>query len=81
MDARGAAELPSTVTADYAVKLLRPTPIETELEITSRVVALDVEAGRAEIEVLVRALGKLTVTGRGTFVEVPEGHPAHHRWT
>jgi acyl-coenzyme A thioesterase PaaI-like protein len=80
-DPAASAGLPSTVTATYTVKLLRPTPAGVELEITSRVTSLDAEAGRADVEVEVRAMGKLTVSGSGTFVEVPEGHPAHHRWS
>jgi len=78
MKARGAAELPSTVTADFHVTLKRPTPIAATLQLRARVV--ESEGDRAVVEATIEADGKVTATCRGTFVAVTEGHPAFHRW-
>jgi len=69
---------PCTVTADYAIKLLRPTPTGAVLELTAHVAALDED--RATIEAVLSAAGKPRATCRGTFVAVRPGHPAFHRW-
>ena len=78
MRAAGAASPPCTVTAEFHVKLLRPTPLDTTLHLEARVV--ESAADRAVVEATLEAAGKLTATCRGTFVAVKEGHPAYHRW-
>jgi acyl-coenzyme A thioesterase PaaI-like protein len=67
-----------TVTADYAIKLLRPTPMDGPIELTAHVA--ESSADRAVIEGILRAAGKPRATCRGTFVAVQPGHPAFHRW-
>ncbi|ACL67208.1 thioesterase superfamily protein [Anaeromyxobacter dehalogenans 2CP-1] len=69
---------PCTVTADFHVRLLRPTPTRGPVQLAARVV----ESGedRAVVEATLTADGKLRATCRGTFVAVKEGHPAYHRW-
>ena len=74
----GAERPPCTVTADYSVKLLRPTPTDGVLRLTARVVESTDE--RAVVEAELRAGGKTCATCRGTFVAVRPGHPAYHRW-
>jgi acyl-coenzyme A thioesterase PaaI-like protein len=74
----GAATPPCTVTADYAVKLLRPTPTDGPITLTARVV--ESSDDRAVVEATLSAAGKIRATCRGTFVAVREGHPAFHRW-
>jgi acyl-coenzyme A thioesterase PaaI-like protein len=74
----GADVLPSTVTAEFTVKLRRPTPMDAELLMRSRV--LESTDDRAVIETTLEAEGKVTATFTGTFVAVEEGHPAYHRW-
>jgi acyl-coenzyme A thioesterase PaaI-like protein len=69
---------PCTVTADYAIKLLRPTPTDTTLHLIARVV--ESTEDRAVVEASITANGKTTATCRGTFVAVKPGHPAYHRW-
>ncbi|MEK6207975.1 MAG: PaaI family thioesterase [Chloroflexota bacterium] len=69
---------PVTVTADYAVKLLRPTPTNGPIELSARPV--EISDDRAVVEAELRAGGKLCATARGTFVAVQPGHPAYHRW-
>jgi len=77
MRAKGLEAPPCTVTADYHVKMRRPTPMGP-VEIRARVV--ESEADRAVVEATLSAGGKETATCRGTFVAVKEGHPAYHRW-
>jgi acyl-coenzyme A thioesterase PaaI-like protein len=67
-----------TVTAEFAVKLHRPTPLDADLVIRARVI--ESEPDRATVEAEIQANGKVTVTGRGVFVAVKSGHPAFHRW-
>ena len=69
---------PCTVTAEFTVKLRRPTPSAAELEIRARVARS--EGDRAWIEGEVRAGDEVTARGSGLFVAVKEGHPAYHRW-
>jgi acyl-coenzyme A thioesterase PaaI-like protein len=74
----GATDLPATVTADFHVVLKRPTPSDVPLRLRARVV--ESTDDRAVVEASIEANGKVTATCRGTFVAVPEGHPAFHRW-
>ncbi|HKQ68806.1 MAG TPA: PaaI family thioesterase [Polyangiaceae bacterium] len=69
---------PCTVTADFHIKLQRPTPMHGPVELRAKVAELD--GDRAVIEATLEAGGKVTATCRGTFVAVKEGHPAFHRW-
>jgi len=78
MQRDGGDKLPVTVTAEYAVKLHRPTPTDGPLRLVARVVEL--EGDRAVVEAELIAGGKVTATCRGTFVAVKPGHPAYHRW-
>lgn len=74
----GSDHPPCTVTADYSIKLLRPTPTDTTLHMTAR--AVEMKDNRAIVEGELSANGKVTATCRGTFVAVEPGHPAYHRW-
>jgi acyl-coenzyme A thioesterase PaaI-like protein len=74
----GAGSPPCTVTADFHVRLLRPTPTAGPVHLSARVVESTVD--RAVVEATLSAGGKVTATCRGTFVAVKEGHPAFHRW-
>ncbi len=78
MNRRGAASPPCTVTADYSIKLLRPTPIGAIVSLVARVV--ESADDRATVEATLTAGGKVTATCRGLFVAVKPGHPAYHRW-
>lgn len=69
---------PCTVTAEYSVKLLRPTPSDAPVQLTARVV--EAKEDRAVVEAELVAGGRVCATGRGTFVAVKPGHPAYHRW-
>lgn len=78
MKKAGADRIPCTVTADYAIKLLRPTPTKEAVHLSARVV--ESSDDRATVEGTLMAGGKVCATCRGTFVAVKEGHPAFHRW-
>jgi acyl-coenzyme A thioesterase PaaI-like protein len=78
MTASGADTPPCTVTADFHVKLKRPTPMDVPLKLTARVV--ESQEDRATVEATLEAGDKVTATCRGTFVAVKPGHPAYHRW-
>lgn len=78
MKKAGVEQPPCTVTADYAIKLLRPTPTDEPVRLVARVV--DSTDDRATIEATLSAKGKVCATCRGTFVAVKPGHPAYHRW-
>lgn len=78
MKQSGADHPPCTVTADYAIKLLRPTPTDGPVRLSARVVRSAED--RATIEASLSAGGKVCATCIGTFVAVKPGHPAYHRW-
>ncbi len=69
---------PTTVTADYHVTMLKPTPSGGLVRLTGRVV--DSTDDRATVEATLEANGVVTATCRGTFVAVRPGHPAYDRW-
>jgi acyl-coenzyme A thioesterase PaaI-like protein len=80
MSRAGAENPPCTVTADYAVKLLRPTPTSAPVRLRARVVSSTDDRAEIEAELVSLASGKTCATCRGTFVAVKPGHPAYHRW-
>lgn len=78
MKKTGADKPPCTVTAEYSIKLLRPTPTDLPIKLVARVVeSTDV---RAAVEGELIAHDKVCATCTGTFVAVKPGHPAYHRW-
>ena len=78
MKKAGADSPPCTVTADYAIKLLRPTP--TDGPVRLRAWVTESTSDRAVVEAVLEAGGKTCAKCRGTFVAVRPGHPAYHRW-
>ncbi len=78
MSRAGADAPPCTVTAEYSIKLKRPTPTDGDIEIVARPV--DISDDRATVEAELRAGGKVCATSSGLFVAVKPGHPAYHRW-
>ena len=75
---RGAERPPTTVTADYHVRMLRPTPSDRPVRLRAR--AVESTQDRATVEAELWANGLVTATCRGTFVAVRPGHPAYERW-
>lgn len=78
MKLSGADHPPCTVTADYHIKLFRPTPTDLPVHMVARVV--EATEDRAVVEGELIAHDKVCATCRGTFVAVKPGHPAYHRW-
>jgi len=78
MRKHGADEPPSTVTAEFHVKLRKPTPSTRPIQIRARVV--DSTDDRATVEETMTCDGVVTATCRGVFVAIQPGHPAYHRW-
>lgn len=69
---------PTTVTAEFSVKLKRPTPFPAELTVVAR--PTKVEGDMVWTKAEVRANDKVTATCDALFVAVKPGHPAYHRW-
>tara|TARA_Y100001970_G_scaffold46609_1_gene58819 strand:- start:6919 stop:7395 length:477 start_codon:yes stop_codon:yes gene_type:complete len=78
MDQLGNSEPPCTVTANYSIKLRKPTPFGKELDLTGKVIELFED--RAKVQIELSADGEICAIGEGLFVAVKEGHPAFHRW-
>lgn len=78
MEEDGLDEPPSTVTADFHVRLRRPTPSGVPLRLVARAVERD--GDRVTVEARVESGGEVTATCRGHFVAVGPGHPAYQRW-
>jgi len=74
----GQAAPPPSVTAEYTIKMRRPTPTDQDLELVAR--AVEIGDDRATVEAELRAGENLCATSRGLFVAVKPGHPAYHRW-
>lgn len=78
MAARDAERPPVTVTAEYTIRLRKPTPIDRPVHLFARVV--EASGNRATVEGELRSGGEVTATCTGLFVAVGEGHPAHGSW-
>jgi len=78
MLAKGLDAPPCTVTAEYAIKLRRPTPVDAPVLLRASLEELD--GDRARVSGTLTAGGRVTATCDGIFVAVGEGHPAFHRW-
>ena len=69
---------PCTVTAEYAIKHLAPTPTQGPIRLEASVI----ESGDRSVKVegKIFADEKATASCIGTFVSVKPGHPAYYRW-
>jgi acyl-coenzyme A thioesterase PaaI-like protein len=76
----GASTPPCTVTAEFHVKLRRPTPLDADLELRAWPVEVNEPGDRAVIEAILTSGGHVTASCRGVFVAVKPGHPGYHRW-
>jgi len=74
----GLDHAPCTVTAEFHVKLLRPTPTDGPITLKARVI--ESSEDRATVDAELIAGGKVCDACPGVFVAVKEGHPAYHRW-
>ncbi len=78
MQRQGLETPPCTVTAEYTIKLLKPTPSKGPLQLRAWVV--ESSERRARIGGSLSVAGEVTATCEGVFVAVKPGHPAYHRW-
>ena len=78
MRARSLTSLPGTVTAELAVKFLKPTPMKKQLHLSAW--CTRVEGDRAWVEGSIEVEGVKTAAMSGLYVAVKEGHPAFHKW-
>lgn len=75
---RGQPTPPCTVTAEFSVKLLWPTPTDAPVHLLARVV--DSSENKVVVEATLTAGGRACASCRGVFIAVKPGHPAYHRW-
>jgi len=75
MKERGDDDMPCTVTAEYTVHLLRPTPTDGSVHLEGK--AVDIQGNRVTVEARLSAGGKTCATCRGVFVAVEPGHPGY----
>jgi acyl-coenzyme A thioesterase PaaI-like protein len=78
MRQNGADRPPFAVTAEYHIKMRKPTPADAPVHLRARVV--EASADRATVEGTLTAGGTVTATCHGVFVAVKKGHPAFDRW-
>jgi acyl-coenzyme A thioesterase PaaI-like protein len=79
MRRNGLEHPPATVTADFQVRLFRPTPTDRIIRLRSRVVESSAD-DRAVAEAELVVDDRVCAAFQGTFVAVRPGHPAYHRW-
>ena len=78
MRERGLDRPPACVTADYAIRLRRPTP--TDQPVHLRAWPVETDGDRVVVDAELSSGGIITATCRGTFVAVGPDHPAFDRW-
>ena len=78
MRERGLDRPPGCVTADYAIRLRRPTP--TDQPVRLRAWPVEMDGDRVVVNAELASGGIITATCRGTFVAVGPDHPAFERW-
>lgn len=78
MKKRGLSRPPGTVTAEYTVAFLKPTPINRLWHLSAW--AEKIEGNRVNVRGQLEAAGEKTATMAGLFVAVGRKHPAFHRW-
>lgn len=78
MRERELAGPPGCVTAEYTVRLRRPTPTDVPVRLSARVV--ETAGDRVTVEGELASADVVTATARGSFVAVGPDHPAYERW-
>jgi acyl-coenzyme A thioesterase PaaI-like protein len=78
MKAKNLSTAPGTVTAEYTVRFLSPSPIGKTWQIAAW--ATKIEGDKVSVSGELKVDGVTTATMNGTFVAVKEGHPAYYRW-
>jgi hypothetical protein len=78
MRQRGLDGPPGCVTADYAIRMRRPTPVDRPIQL--RAWPVETTGDRVVVDAEIAVDGIITATCRGTFVAVGPDHPAFERW-
>jgi acyl-coenzyme A thioesterase PaaI-like protein len=78
MRERGLDGPPGCVTADYAIRMRRPTPVDRPIQL--RAWPVETSGDRVVVDAEIAVDGIITATCRGTFVAVGPDHPAFERW-
>jgi acyl-coenzyme A thioesterase PaaI-like protein len=78
MQAQQLQHPPCTVTAEYTIQLLRPTPMDTQLTATAQ--CLSIEGNKVWVSAELAIDQKIYAKAKCFFVAVNEDHPAYHRW-
>lgn len=79
MKARASKVPPGTVTAELDIKFLKPTPIGEILHLEAW--PTKIEGRKVTVEGSITVAGVQTVSMRGLYVAVEEGHPGFAKWT
>ena len=78
MKSRHLPSPPGTVTSEYTVRFLRPSPIDGKWQLRAWPTKLN--GDRVNVSGELRVDGVVTATMTGLFVAVNETHPAFYRW-
>jgi acyl-coenzyme A thioesterase PaaI-like protein len=78
MKQKGLESPPGTVTAELTVRFLKPTPIDRTLHLRAH--ATKIEGNKVSVEGSIEVDGVQTVTMKGLYVSVKEGHPGFDKW-
>ena len=79
MKQKGLDAPPGTVTSEISIKYLKPTPTGKVLHLKAR--ATRMEGSKVTVESTLDVEGVQTVSMRGVYVAVREGHPAFNKWS
>jgi len=69
---------PGTVTSEYTMKFLHPSPIDGKWQLRAQ--ATKVDGDRVNVSGELKVDGVVTATMTGLFVAVRKSHPAFYRW-
>jgi acyl-coenzyme A thioesterase PaaI-like protein len=78
MGAKHLAAPPGTVTAEYTVRFLKPTPLGKVWRLKAR--ARRIDGDKVSVDGQLEVEGVRTATMTGLFVAVGKSHPAFYRW-
>lgn len=78
MNFQKATSPPCTVTAEYTIRMIKPTPANETLELKAWVI--ESSDRRVKVAGSLAASQGITANCEGIFVAVKPGHPAYHRW-
>jgi hypothetical protein len=78
MKSRGLSAPPGTVTSEYTVRFLKPSPIDRKWELTAW--ATNIEGDRVNVSGELKVNGVVTASLDLLFIAVKESHPAFYRW-